>query len=170
MRDQIWKNFQNSIFKTYILEEMIRIYQERERYTNIVLAFASSGSVAAWAVWELFPMLWAGIIAASNVVLVIKPYFPYSKYLKEIREKKQNALSINLEFEKLWYKIQYDKLTEDEAMEEFFLIRENLNKAYNFSEDISLQHADSVQQNATIKTKTYFEINYDVTINNNENE
>jgi len=170
MRDQIWKNFQNSIFKSFILDEMIKVYQERERWTNVILAFASSGSVATWAIWDKVPLLWGGIIAASNVIMVIKPHFPYSKYLKEIREKKIYALTINLEFEKLWYKVQYDKLNEDEVVEEFFLIRENLNKAFNFNEEISLQDKQSIQENAAIKTKIYFDINYNVIINILDNE
>ena len=144
---------------------MIKVYQERERWTNVLLAFASSGSVATWAIWDKAPLLWGGIIAASNVIMVVKPHFPYSKYLKEIREKKIYALTINLEFEKLWFKVEHDKLNEDMAMEEFFLIRENLNKAFNFNEDISLQDKQSIQANAATKTKTYFEINYNVTVN-----
>lgn len=46
---------------------------------------------------------------------VIKPYFPYYKYVKELNGKSLRVDNLNIEFEKLWDKLQAGKLTEDEA-------------------------------------------------------
>lgn len=58
-------------------------YQHGDRFVNVLLDIASSGSIAAWAVWKSAPMVWGGIIAGSQLVTAIKPYFPYFKYVKE---------------------------------------------------------------------------------------
>ena len=160
MRNQIWNTLQNSIYKSFVIEELIAFYQERERWTSIAIALASSGSIATWAVWSRYPMLWGGIIALSQVLSFIKPYFPYNKYLNELEEKKNFALKVNLDFERLWYKMQYDKITEGESVQEFFLAKELMNKAYNFREDINAHRKKSIIKSATEKTELYFDTNY----------
>lgn len=160
MRAQIWHTFENSVYKSFIIGETISYYQKRERWTNIIIALASSGSIATWAIWSKFPLLWAGIIALSQVISLVKPYFPYNKYLNELQEKKNIALKINLDFERLWYKMQYDKISEEESVEEFFHIKEEMNKAYNFKEDLDAQKRQSIIKTATDKTEAYIKINY----------
>ena len=160
MRTQVWNTYQNSIFKAFVIDELISFYQERERWTSITIALASSGSIATWAIWSKYPMVWGGIIALSQIVSFIKPYFPYNKYLSELQEKKNVALKINLDFERLWYKMQHDKITEDEGVDEFFHIKEQMNKAYNFKEDINAQRRKPIINEATDKTEAYFKINY----------
>lgn len=160
MRTQIWNTFQNSIYKSFVLDELISMYQEMERWTNIAIAIASSGSIATWAIWAKYPIVWGSIIAISQVVSFAKPYFPFNKYLTELHEKKNLALGINLSFEKLWYKVQYDKISEDESVQEFFLIKDQMNKAFNFKEDINLQGRKKIIDSATEKTRAYFELNY----------
>lgn len=139
---------------------MISFYQERERWTSIMIALASSGSIATWAIWSKYPLLWGGIIAISQVVAFVKPYFPYNKYLSEVQKKKNIALKVNLDFERLWYKMQYDKISEEESVNEFFHIKELMNKAYNFKEDINAQRNQSIIDEATNKTETFFKINH----------
>ena len=160
MRTQIWKTYQNSVYKSFVIGEIISFYQERGRWTSIIIAIASSGSIATWAIWTKYPMLWGGIIALSQIVSSIKPYFPYNKYLNELQEKKNIALKINLDFERLWYKVQYDKITDEESGQKLFLIKEQMNKAYNFKEDINAQRKDSIVRLATERTEVYFNINY----------
>jgi hypothetical protein len=51
---------------------------------NIFLALTSSGSIAAWAVVKDHAMLWACIIAASQIVTAIKPFLPYRQRAKAL--------------------------------------------------------------------------------------
>jgi hypothetical protein len=66
----------------------------------------SSASIGAWAVWQEFQIVWAIIIAASNVLNIIKPYFPYSKYIKELSENALSMQNLHLDYERLWYKFK----------------------------------------------------------------
>jgi hypothetical protein len=50
----------------------------RLRAVEIVKAVAASGGIAAWAVWQQFPFLWTGIIAAAQVADVLKNVFPFA--------------------------------------------------------------------------------------------
>jgi hypothetical protein len=42
-------------------------------------AIASSGSIAAWALWKEYAFVWGAIIAASQVVDALKDVFPFTK-------------------------------------------------------------------------------------------
>src|SRR5258706_183583 len=106
IRQQVWSGLCNLKFKGYVLSFLVERFQKWDRSINIFLAVASSTSIAAWAVWKVEPMIWAGIIAFSQLVTVTKPYFPYYKYVKELNSKLLRIENLNLEFEKLWNNIQ----------------------------------------------------------------
>ncbi|QSE98651.1 hypothetical protein [Fulvivirga lutea] len=162
MRDKIWNNYQNSVFKSFLLDEMINAYQKWERNLNVFLAIMSSGSIGAWAVWKELPMVWGGLIALSNVINVVRPYFPYSKYLKEVREKKNAAAAIVLGFEKLWFNYEQGNLSEEQASNEFFQLKNEFAKAYNFDQDMGLQNSESINAKAELKTQNYTKLNYNI--------
>src|SRR6266436_6855380 len=42
-------------------------------------AIASSGSIAAWALWKEYAIVWGAIIAASQVADALKDIFPFTK-------------------------------------------------------------------------------------------
>ncbi len=42
-------------------------------------------SIAAWEIWQEYQMVWAVIIALSQVITAIKPFLPFRQRLKPIR-------------------------------------------------------------------------------------
>lgn len=68
---------------------------------NVICALASAYSIAGWSIWGNFPFIWAGIIAISQIVQVLKPMFPFSKQL----------ISLNFllpDFEKLLIEVDHE--------------------------------------------------------------
>jgi hypothetical protein len=130
---------------------------------NVFLAIATSASIGAWAVWKEFPFVWASIIAASNVVTVIKPYFPYSRYIKTLNERYIQAQDLFLSYERVWYQIEKAKLTEDDIAEKYFELSKRHNEIFNFenifynSEDKKLKNKAEQLYLSTLK------INYKTT-------
>jgi hypothetical protein len=87
------------------LSEVLQLIAEREymrRYRVIlakrvtwfgaVRAIASSGAIATWAVWKSYPMVWGGVIAATQVADALKGIFPFTA-----RHKAANDLVASLE-------------------------------------------------------------------------
>ncbi len=88
------------------------------------LALASSGSIAAWAVFQKWPFLWGLIIAALQVATAIKDFLPYKKRLKIIN----GGLIYDLEdilneCEKRWFDVSNGVLTESEINDLHFEFR-----------------------------------------------
>src|SRR6056297_3155403 len=110
IRNKIWYNLVNSKFKCYYIGFIIDKYQKRSTFINLFLAITSLSSVSAWAIWNVLPWLWAIIIAASNILIAIKPYLKYDKKIKELNEKLAILESIEIEYEKLFFELDYEKV------------------------------------------------------------
>ena len=84
------------VFQLIVARDYIRLYRnilERQMsWFNALRAIASSGAIAAWAVWRAHPLIWAAIIAASQVADALKDVFPFTA-----RHKAANDLLASLE-------------------------------------------------------------------------
>jgi hypothetical protein len=167
MREQIWAFLNDTKFKGYCLTFLVNKFQKWDRNINIFLAIASSTSIAAWAIWKVNPLIWAAIIAASQVLTVIKPYFPYFKYVKELNAKSFRVDLLNIEFERLWYKLQNKKITEDEAVEIYFDLRKHTTEIFNFGDDTIFDVKKDIEQKANERMKVFLKNNYGISININ---
>lgn len=167
MREQIWSTLVNLRFKGFYIGFLIDKFQKRDRNLNIFLAVASSGSIAAWAIWNLYPFIWGGIIALSQVITVVKPYFPYFKYVKELTEKSARIDILNIDMERLWYKIQNDKITEDESVEVYFDLRKQIVEILNFRDDTVFSGSKIIEKKANERVQTFLKNNYNISININ---
>lgn len=85
-----------------------------DKTINIFLAITSSSSIAAWAIWQKYQIVWAIIIALSQVVTAIKPFLPFKQRLKAISDLNDKIQEISLECEEGWFSVAEGELTEKE--------------------------------------------------------
>jgi hypothetical protein len=167
MRTQIWGALCNLQFKSYCLTLLVKKNQHWDRNINVFLAIASSTSIAAWAIWKVTPIIWASIIAVSQVLTVVKPYFPYFKYVKEFNLKCVRLELMNIEYERLWHRLQNKKVTDDEADEQYFELRKQTSEILNFSDDTIFEVTPLIEKKANEMMKNYLQTNYGISININ---
>ena len=139
-------------------------YQKQERTLNIILALTSSASVAAWAIWQMYPLLWSLIIAISQVISVAKPYFPFSKYVRELNSKSVVLENFVIEFERLWSKMQTKRISEDSAEETHFEMKKQAIKLLEFSEDTIVNASEKMIAKGNEQMKNYLWTNYKIEI------
>ncbi len=96
---------------------------------NIFLAITSSSSIAAWAIWQEYQIVWAIIIALSQVVTAIKPFLPYRQRLKPINNLNDMIQEISLDCERHWYSVAEGELTEKEIHDLYISLRGKCLKA-----------------------------------------
>ena len=107
-------------------------------WVNFVLTIASSSSIAAWAVWQKYPFIWALIIATSQFLSTIRPLLPYEKRIKPLRTLMYIYDEMTLRLEEHWYEISKGRLSEDEIAK--ILIKEKRDKA-----SLWKKHMDSLR-------------------------
>lgn len=66
----------------------LNLYRESDNrvdfWKNVLLAITSSSAIGAWAIWQVAPLLWGSVIAASHVIQAISPLLPYKKRMEYI--------------------------------------------------------------------------------------
>ena len=79
MRNRIWTNLANIKFKCIYTGKVSKRSYHIGNVYSIFLALASATSVTTWAIWDKFPLVWASIVAFSQILHIIKPHIPFVK-------------------------------------------------------------------------------------------
>ncbi|MBL4677566.1 MAG: hypothetical protein JKY70_15395 [Mucilaginibacter sp.] len=158
----IWNQLQNSKFKELQLALLLEKFQKREKTLNIFLVIATSSSISAWAIWQLdyLKWLWAGIIALSQIVILVKPYLNYVKYAKELNEKHFLLETLNVEYEKLWLAFKFQKISIQEAFDKSFELKTTMSKSLNFSDDVLVTKSKKIADQAKADLLNYLKVTF----------
>lgn len=135
--------------------------EEHDKNLNIILAVSSSSSIAAWAVWQSYPMVWGAIIAISQVITAVKPFLPYRQRIKAISALNENLQQISLECERYWFEVSEGLITEKEIHDLCIKLKEKASDAErkHLSGVILPRKAKFLQQ-AEIEADIYLTNNY----------
>lgn len=132
-----------------------------DKAINIFLAITSSSSIAAWAIWQKYQLLWAAIIATSQVVTAIKPFLPYKQRLKAISDLNDKMQEISLKSEKEWFSVAEGELTEKQIHELNIQLRDQaLEAEKKCLKSIVLPTNKKLLKKAEAEADLYFRKNY----------
>ena len=124
MRNRIWNFLADVKFKSLYTYDCYKRSDRYYRYSSIFIAFTSASSITAWTVWKNIPFAWASLVATSQVLIVAMPYLPFLKNDNSFREMSFAYDSIYLEVERLWYAVDNNSITYEEAEKQFYKLRE----------------------------------------------
>lgn len=139
-------------------------------WVNFVLTVASSSSIAAWAVWQRYPFIWATIIAGSQLLSTIKYMLPYEQRIKPLRTLMYIYEESILRLEESWYEISQGRLTEDEIAK--ILMKEKKDKLSMWKkhmDSLRLPFSANRHQEASVVANDYFRQNYQNPTTNEHN-
>lgn len=114
MQERYWRKLTDKRYRLIYVNEYYIQCVWVQRFINVILAITSSGAIAAWAVWKEFPVVWAGVIAISQVITAVKPLLPYEKRIETIYDMINQMTTICNEIETKWYYVANGSLTEEE--------------------------------------------------------
>ena len=120
MREKYWAYYTGTKY------ELLYFYEYRSdsyrwlKYTESFLAIVSSTSVAAWAVWNQLPLLWAVLIATSQVMTAVKQYMPYSKRVSALNELLPRLDAVLNRIDHDWFRVDKGALTEEQINDLLF--------------------------------------------------
>ena len=117
MQEKYWKYMVQIKAWIFYLDVYTEDSYRWDRIINIVVAIASSTSIAAWAIWKKYSFVWSIIIAISQVLTTIKGFLPYSKRLKMLVPFMEDLKFLYNKIEYNWFKVASGDLSEDEINE-----------------------------------------------------
>jgi hypothetical protein len=156
-QEKFWRELdQLRIHTTYIqsyFEKTVKI----DRFINMLLAIASSGSIAGWAVWNQYNYIWAFIVASSQVINAIKGYLPYTKRLKALNAMSTEFECLFLSMENHWFNVAEGRLSDEEIHKLHMSIKEQrrLIVQKNIGA-IDLPHNQTLMDEASKSAALYF--------------
>jgi len=157
IRTKIWNFLNDSKTNECFASLILKRYQKLDLFLNLFLVFTTTSSVAAWAIWKEFPLLWAFIIAMSQVITISKPYFLFPKYIKVFYEKNILWQQLTLELEELWHKTNYSLIDDTEASNIYFELRKKSLVFDKVPEDIIFFDFNKFQNEAERQCNYYIQ-------------
>lgn len=79
MEERYWALFTSYKCKEFYYEHYNTSSAFIDGLLKCMLAVASAGSIATWAVWNRVPWAWALIVAASQLLHILLPHLPYAR-------------------------------------------------------------------------------------------
>lgn len=140
IRTKIWYLLADSKTNEKYASLVVKKYQLYDLYSNIFLALTTSSSVAAWAIWKQLPVLWILIIAISQILMIVKPYFLFPRYIKVFNDRSIRWQQMSVELEQLWYELNEDKIDNTEASKIYFELRKKILAFDNIPEELIFFH------------------------------
>lgn len=126
MQEKYWKYMVQIKAWIFYLDVYTEDSYRWDRIINIVVAIASSTSIAAWAIWQKYSFVWSIIIAISQVLTTIKGFLPYSKRLKMLVPFMEDLKFLYNKIEYNWFKVASGDLSEDEINELLYSFKDEL--------------------------------------------
>lgn len=161
MQEKYWKYMVQIKAWLFYLDVYTEDSYKWDRIVNIVVAIASSTSIAAWAIWQKYSFVWSIIIAISQVLTTIKAFLPYSKRLKTLVPFMEDLKFLYNKIEYNWLKIASGDLSEDEINELLYSFKDEFTNIENKNlKEETLLENNNFREIADRKTDAYFANNF----------
>ena len=161
MQEKYWKYMVQIKAWIFYLDVYTEDSYRWDRIINIVVAIASSTSIAAWAIWKKYSFVWSIIIAISHVLTTIKGFLPYSKRLKMLVPFMEDLKFLYNKIEYNWFKVASGDLSEDEINELLYSFKDEFANIENKNlKEETLLEKDNFREIADRKNDAYFANNF----------
>lgn len=134
----------------------------RVKAVEIIKAVASSGAIAGWFALDSYKLLWGGIIAAAQLLDVLKDVLPFSKLHKQAASLTVALELLLIDAEDEWEKIHIGKIEDEGIIERRTRLRKLQLEAEQKHFPDGFEPDRKIVALATEETRTYFLITYDL--------
>jgi hypothetical protein len=146
----------------------IRLYRNRlarrVRTVEIIKAVASSGAIAGWFALDSYKLIWGCIIAAAQLLDVLKDVFPFAKLHKQAASLTVALELLLIDAEDEWEKIHIGKIDEEAIIERRTRLRKLQLEAEQKHFPEGFEPDRKIVALATEEARTYFLITYDIEV------
>ncbi|MBR3596658.1 MAG: hypothetical protein IKL47_06750 [Clostridia bacterium] len=109
MKQRYWDKMTQFKFEILLFNEHFSRYVLINRVIIIVLAVLSSGAVGTWAIWKQYDIIWAVIVATTQIISIVNEFLPYKKRIEEIPKLIAELNTIYNKMEEEWYNVDAQK-------------------------------------------------------------
>jgi hypothetical protein len=157
-QEHYWKEFYRLKVHVIYLELQLGRTEAIDRGLKIFLAVTSSASIGAWAIWKELTVLWAILIAGTQVINAIRQYLPYKDRLRCISGLINELEELVLTVEAKWLDMANGDLTDAEIRKALSNLRTLRQRAFkkHFPDKV-LPEDNGLFAQAEGKAQAYFQ-------------
>lgn len=159
-QSQYWQELKQLKFEVLYLDLYYQRTEKINRNIDIFLALVSSGSIGAWAVWQDLTLIWTVLIAASQIISVVKHFLPYRRRQTNLNRHIWSLQQIFSNAEQNWYSVIEGELEDKEIHNLTTKYRKEKNGLSLTYIDPPLPHNKRLQERAEIEADKYFKNHY----------
>lgn len=123
MREKYWEFYTRTRFELNYFTQYLNDSYKWQRLIDTFLAVASCGSIAVWAVWNVVPVLWSVIIAASQVMTAVREYLPYAKRIHALTGLNPRFEAVVARIDREWFRVDRGELDDEKTNELIYSFR-----------------------------------------------
>ncbi len=129
-QEHYWKEFYRLKVHTNYTELLLGRTEFIDRGLKMFLAIASSASIGGWVLWQEHAMVWAIVIAGSQVVNAISQYLPYKERLRSFAGLLSDLEDLVIHVEDQWLRVAAGEVTEEEIRKSLLELRTRKSKSF----------------------------------------
>ena len=137
----------------------LRIY---DTSLNVVLAIASSGSIASWTIWDEYAIYWGGLIALSQLITALKPIFPFHKHVHTLNHRCYKQEILFLELIEMWQNLNDKSENESTIKTRLSYLIKQINENEFFDDDDGFEFSKRMQDKAQSITEDILVTKYNI--------
>lgn len=155
LESRIWKLLCSSKYKEYYLQTQIEVFQSLDSRLNSIIALISASSIVAWFFLEDYFYLWALVLITAQVTNILKPAFPFRRFLSECKRKLKNIKNLNIEIDLLWLEVKTTQLPINASEDRCIHLKEQVDTIAVFEEKTPLKFKKTTNDKVNKKMKPF---------------
>ncbi len=163
IKDLVKIELRDCRFHADCLALKVKQFRRFNTILNAFLAITSSASIASWAIWSDYAMVWGCIIAISQVVTALKPIFPFSKHVHTLNTRCYKHEALFLELDNLWFNLKDGSISEEQAKIQLNHLKQRLSENMFFDDDDGFEFSEEIQNRARYMTADTLKMKYNIT-------
>ncbi len=120
----VYRDMRNVVLTKKYYESKLAMVQRVNLWYEGILAFGTSATVAAWSIWQeaAGERLWVAIGVVVALLSIIKPVVKLSDEVKRLTSLATKYAALQIDFQKLIFKIKYDRAFNDRSCKTYLKI------------------------------------------------
>ncbi|MBM4385259.1 MAG: hypothetical protein FJ091_18055 [Deltaproteobacteria bacterium] len=160
-QQQYWTEMTEFGWESNYLLELIQRDETLHRRIDVILAVASSASISGWAIWSELGFVWAGVIAASQVIATVRHVFSLRERLHKCPRYRVELEQLLLAAERDWFDVAEGIVDERRIHEMRISLRERKAEAeYRCLGELTIPSDSTLSTRADQLTRDYFIARY----------
>ena len=162
IKEQLKKEIHDCRFHADLMSLKVKELRTYDTSLNVVLAIASSGSIASWTIWDEYAIYWGGFIALSQLITALKPIFPFHKHVHTLNHRCYKQELLFLELIEMWQNLNDKSENESTIKTRLSYLTKQINENEFFDDDDGFEFSKRMRDKAKSMTEDILVTKYNI--------